>query len=795
MSEKSPNLNLPYILAAQAQKHVTHNEAIRNLDALTQLSLEDKDLTAPPGSPPEGAAYIVAPGGTGQWAGHDQAIAAWQDGAWAFYEPQQGWIGWLRDEDTQVVYNGSTWENLASGGGSTNFNPATGGLVGINAQADTTNRLSVNSPASLFNHNGTDHQLKINKSTVTDNASVIFQTGFSGRAEFGITGNDDFHMKVSPDGTTFHEGIVIDKDTGAVTFPNTTFSGGAVSSVFGRAGAVVATTGDYDFDQISGVSQNALIGRVSTGTGEQEALTPSQVRALLNVEEGASADQTGSEIKTELFGQADTNNFDDDAQSKLANIEPNADITNVENVIASLDGATITSATLAANDKILLQDTSDVDALKTTTAQEIADLAGDVYGQASSTDFGIALFDGPTGKVIKELDAGSSGQFLKTQGSGLTPVWESLAGGGDLLASNNLSDVANAATARSNLGLEIGVDVAAPGAPSGMTTDLLALSLRVADLEGDALGIEDGIVDPFDDETGVDTASSSNQIYDDISDLYKPDAAINNEIDETFTGSVSIGNYTIRTVMAAVQFSNSGNQLRLTLQAGSGSLGGTKVYFGEQASSGNDYDFAGPPTQITFDGGNASTGTLGPNATKLSDIIDFDFDHTKNYVFALYSPSNGSTAKMAHANFDSYTKFGDDAATVNATGYSALSSGNDLCIVKKLEIFGQAMDMTVVANPFSADSTPTTARLLFQIKPINAITLNTDVIGAISRDGGSTFTNATLVEKITYSDGTKLYEATSTDLTGQPAGTSLKWKLTTANSKSIECSGVVLQWS
>ena len=46
MSDISTHLLLPYILASQAQKHVTHNEALRLLDAMVQLSVLDRDLTA-----------------------------------------------------------------------------------------------------------------------------------------------------------------------------------------------------------------------------------------------------------------------------------------------------------------------------------------------------------------------------------------------------------------------------------------------------------------------------------------------------------------------------------------------------------------------------------------------------------------------------------------------------------------------------------------------------------------------------------------------------------------------------
>ena len=82
MSDTTSNLLLPYILAAQAQKHVTHNEALRLLDGLVQLAVLARDLTAPPASPSEGDRYIVASGSTGDWSGWDLNVALWTDGAW-----------------------------------------------------------------------------------------------------------------------------------------------------------------------------------------------------------------------------------------------------------------------------------------------------------------------------------------------------------------------------------------------------------------------------------------------------------------------------------------------------------------------------------------------------------------------------------------------------------------------------------------------------------------------------------------------------------------------------------------
>jgi hypothetical protein len=60
----SPVLSLPLIQPAQAQKHVTHNEALRMLDVLVQLAVASRSLTAPPTFPADGARWIVAPGAT-----------------------------------------------------------------------------------------------------------------------------------------------------------------------------------------------------------------------------------------------------------------------------------------------------------------------------------------------------------------------------------------------------------------------------------------------------------------------------------------------------------------------------------------------------------------------------------------------------------------------------------------------------------------------------------------------------------------------------------------------------------
>ena len=345
----TPNLVLPFLAANQSQKHVTVNEALRRLDALVQVTVQSAVLATPPGSPTEGQRWIVPPSPTGAWAGQSGRVAAWQDGAWAFYAPLDGWTAVDLSTDTLLMFNAGTgtWAgiitgifsdaaftlqddidptkqarfqiagftggslrifslpdatttlaglsvaqtfaskqtlsaanndlgtatssgttNLASGatltGNTKTVNIGTGGVSGsttnvsigsaiagalgtltINsptvtfgstvsaiamaaanvsalylglggATADATNRFSINAPASLFNHAGAGHQVKVNKAAATDTGSFLFQTGFSGRAEFGLTGSDDFQVKVSNDGATWFNALQLERTSGRV---------------------------------------------------------------------------------------------------------------------------------------------------------------------------------------------------------------------------------------------------------------------------------------------------------------------------------------------------------------------------------------------------------------------------------------------------------------------------------------------------------------------------------------------------------------------------------------------------
>lgn len=209
MSDTSAILALPYLQPSQAQKHVTHNEAIQQLDVLVQLVVEGFGADIPPAVPQDGAVYALGVGASGGWAGQDGNIAAWLDNTWQFITPHTGWRAWGRGDATLRIWDGSDW-SLPT----VEMNNLDG--VGIATTADATNRLSVRSDASLFSHDGAGHQLKLNKAAVGDTASMLFQSNWSGRVEMGLAGNDDFTLKTSADGSTWNTALSVGSATGNI---------------------------------------------------------------------------------------------------------------------------------------------------------------------------------------------------------------------------------------------------------------------------------------------------------------------------------------------------------------------------------------------------------------------------------------------------------------------------------------------------------------------------------------------------------------------------------------------------
>jgi hypothetical protein len=236
VAQTSPRLNLPYLMPAQAQKHVTHNEALRYLDALVHPNVISLSQIIPPVSPDNGAMYGVGIAAIDDWAEHDGDLAVWTDDAWLFLTPQNGCQIWDQTAGHLLVFSNGDWlrppmatDNLTG--------------VGIGTTADATNRLSVQSDAVLFTHSGAGHQVKVNKATDGDSASLLFQSNWMGHAEIGLTGNNDLSLKVSLDGAIWTQALSLDALTGQAT-------GSAVqNSVTDTASGKLMTVGAFGLGQ------------------------------------------------------------------------------------------------------------------------------------------------------------------------------------------------------------------------------------------------------------------------------------------------------------------------------------------------------------------------------------------------------------------------------------------------------------------------------------------------------------------------------------------------------------------
>ncbi|WP_128255034.1 DUF2793 domain-containing protein [Falsirhodobacter deserti] len=248
MADTSLLLSLPLIQPAQAQKHVTHNDALRLLDMLVQTTVNSRNLSVPPDRPEPGDRFIIGPHPTGDWAGQEAAFALWDGTAWQFLPPQPGWKAFVRDEGQTTVFADGGWRAPQAA------------MLGINGTPDMLNRLLVQSGASLFSHEGTDHRMKINKAATADTASLLFQSNWSGRAEMGLMGNDSFEIKLSGDGGSFLTALKAD-GAGNVDMPQGNMRIGGKTAFHG--GNILGTVG-----MSNGQPSGAIIESRATNGGQ-----------------------------------------------------------------------------------------------------------------------------------------------------------------------------------------------------------------------------------------------------------------------------------------------------------------------------------------------------------------------------------------------------------------------------------------------------------------------------------------------------------------------------------------------
>lgn len=102
-------LGMPLLQPAQAQKHVTVNEALMRLDGLVGLVLQSISETAPPAVVTDGLCWAVPGGASGDWQGHGGQIAIGANGGWVFQQPAPGQRAHVADRGVEAIHDGSRW--------------------------------------------------------------------------------------------------------------------------------------------------------------------------------------------------------------------------------------------------------------------------------------------------------------------------------------------------------------------------------------------------------------------------------------------------------------------------------------------------------------------------------------------------------------------------------------------------------------------------------------------------------------------------------------------------------------
>ncbi len=478
MPDDTTILSLPLILPAQAQKHVTHNEALAVLDLIVQLAVINRTLTTAPALPAVGDRHIVAAAATGPWAGQSGRIALFTETGWQFTAPLLGWQAHVLAEGATAVFDGAGWKTPAQ-------SPLIATQVGVSASPDATNRLSVSSPATLLNHAGAGHQLKLNKAAAGDTASLLFQTGFSGRAEMGTAGTDDFSVKVSADGSAFNIALVAAAASGEVTLPQPVKLGGQVSDpgapvdgtlwlntttgevkvrtagttvVVGAGGGGVAD-GDKGDITVSGggavwaidpgavtlakladVATDTFLGRDTAGAGAPEVMTPAAARGILNVADGATANASDAALRDRAThsGTQLAATVSDFAAAVAATPAVTANTAKVTNATHTGDVTGAAALTIAAdvvtNAKLANMANGTLKGRGTAGTGDPEDLSG-----AQAT----ALLDTFTSgaKGLAPASGGGSANFLRADGTWAVPAGGG-GGSGDVVGPASATDTA-----------------------------------------------------------------------------------------------------------------------------------------------------------------------------------------------------------------------------------------------------------------------------------------------------------------------------------------------------------------
>lgn len=257
-----------------------------------------------------------------------------------------------------------------------------------------------------------------------------------------------------------------------------------------------------------------------------------------------------------------------------------------------------------------------------------------------------------------------------------------------------------------------------------------------------------------------------------------------------------------------------------TLVSGSPQDLSSKSYFGNMTSNGGVAASFNGTTSQNYQSSSSTTSQPATVGVALGSGYGFPLTQAKVYApnntgynapngIKIYGNSSASTtggtllftatAGTDYSNGPSsdVSTFAVNSSTSYENYYAELLFSSGAAYLAELELFsGTLQNMTILSNSFTATSAPSSTVIGLQTVESAYCTPNTDFTAEVSRDGGTTFTACTLALKSTLgASNTKYYESAATDISSQPSGTSMKYRIKTLNNKNIQVHGVALKWS
>jgi len=299
----------------------------------------------------------------------------------------------------------------------------------------------------------------------------------------------------------------------------------------------------------------------------------------------------------------------------------------------------------------------------------------------------------------------------------------------------------------------------------------------------------DGLMDEFEDETGVDTDTSENQDYDSSNDLYKPTATDNLKDSRDVVVDNRVGLSKTGQSLLAYPFTPTENydlsKIAVQLRKVNSPTGNMWVEIYSDNGSGD------PLTQIGID-----SSALDVSGISTSDTY---------YTFTFTTPISLTlgTKYWIVLNDDrgvdntNYIEWCGNVEVLTARGHyyddAVWSYWNDVNFNFKTynTIFN---NMTLISLATIAEEAPTQSRIVIMEEDVDSITLNTDLKAYISRNNGSNWTQHTLTDEGDYDTGKRILVSDAVDISGQPSGTQMKWKITTHNNKDLKLHCVGVNW-